>query len=98
MKQQIVKIPEHEMPVALGRSRAAFAGARLEENSTIEKEPEEFGRQRGAGPVAEVSDLLGRRECRQGGGYKGIANPEQGACARRFENEVFGAPPQIGEA
>ena len=98
VKQEIVKIPENEIVVALGRPEAAVAGVvDLEQDPAIHEQGEQ-GELRenhpavGAVLLAEVWTVgRWRRDVR-------IADPEQRAGARRFQHHLVAAPPHIGKA
>ena len=97
VEQKIVEVPEHEMLVAFGRAQGLLPGSDLEKDFAVEKQRQKLDAWEAVGP-AELFDLLRRGERGQRGCDRRIANPEQGAGARRFEDHVVGAPPQIGEA
>ena len=97
VEQKIVKVPKNEVIVALGRSEAIVAGsAGLEKDLAVDEQGEKLD-PRKTGLPAELSDLLRCRQHSQGGRDLRIANFEQRAGARRFQNHVVGAPSHVGE-
>ena len=97
VEQKIVKIPENEVVVALGRPEAFVAGGvDLEEDLAIDEQSEKLDPGKTVLP-AEPFDLLRRGQRGHGGRDLRIANPEQRAGARRFQNHLVAAPPQVCE-
>src|ERR1700686_131410 len=98
VEQQIVKIPEHEVIVALGRSQAiAFGSLDLEKNLAVDQQCEKLSSGK-AGLPPKRADFLWRGQQSEGGGDLRIAYPEQRLGARRFQHHLIAAPPQISEA
>jgi len=85
------------MLVAFGRAQGLFPGSDLEKDFAVEKQRQKLDPWEAVGPT-ELFDLLRHGECGQRCCNRRIANPEQRAGSRRFEDHVVGAPPQIGEA
>ena len=97
MEQKIVKIPENEVVVALGRPEAVVAGSvDLEQDLAIHQQGEQLDPRKAVLPP-QPADFLRRRQCGEGGRDLRIANSEQRAGARRFQDHLIAAPPQIGE-
>jgi hypothetical protein len=97
VEEEIVKVPENEVVVALGRPEATVAGGvDLEKDLAIHQQSEQLG-PRETFPAFQPFDLLGRRQYRDGGRCVRIANPEQRAGARRFEDHLVAAPSQVCE-
>ena len=98
VEQEIVKVPQHEVAVSLGRAQIArLRGIDREEDAAIGEQREQRVAQAAILP-AERLDRLRRGEPRDAGRDLRVANPKQRTGARRFEHEVVGTPPQVGEA
>ena len=97
VKQEVVKVPEHEVVVALVGPQPAVAGrVELEQNSAFDQQGEQLDPGKAVLP-AEPLERLRRRQHGEGGGNLRIADPEQRAGARRFQHHVVAAPAQIRE-
>jgi hypothetical protein len=97
VEQKIVEIPEHEAVVALGRPQAAVGGRiDVEKDLAVHQQGNKLDPEKTVLPT-ELSDLLRRRQQGDGGRNLRIADPEQGAGARRFEDHFVAASPQIRE-
>ncbi len=98
VKQQIVKIPQHEAGVAFGGPQPLVAIAvDHEQDPAIDQQAQ----QRDARKAALATQLLHRPwygQARDGRRNVGIAKPKQRTGARGFEHHVGAAPPQVGEA
>ena len=93
---KIVKVPQHEGIVALGRPQATAGSVNLEKDLAVDEECEKLKPWKTLLP-AELFDLLWRGQQGQGGRDLRIAEFEQRAGARRFQDQFVGAPPHIGE-
>ena len=97
MEQKIVEVPEHEIVVALGRPQPAVARwIDLEKDLAVDKQSEKLDPGKTVLP-AQLLDRLRRRQHGQRRGNFGIANPEQRAGSRRFQDHLVAAPAQISE-
>ena len=97
VEQKIVKVPKDEVVVALGRSKAAFAGnVDLEKDLAIHQQSEKLDPRKTLLP-AELFDLLRRGEHGEGGRNLRIANFEQRAGARQFQHHLVAAPSHVRE-
>ena len=96
VEQKIVEIPQHEGVVALGRPQAIAVGVDLEKDLAVDEEREKLEPWKTLLP-AELFDLLRRGQQGQSSRDLRIADFEQRAGARRFQNHFVGAPPHIGE-
>ena len=97
VEQKIVKVPENEVVVALGRSEAAVAGGvDLEKDLAIHQQGEKLDPGKTVLPT-EPFDLLRCRQYGDGGRNLRIANLEQRAGARRFQHHLVAAPPHVRE-
>src|SRR5689334_13701241 len=98
VEQKIVKIPKNEIVIALGRPKAAAASSvDLAKDLAIEKQGEKLDPWKILLPT-QLFDLLRRRQRRQDGGNLRVADFEQRAGARRFEDHLVTAPSHICEA
>ena len=97
VEQEIVKVPKHEVVVALGGAQAAVAGGvDLEKDLAIHQQGEKLESRKTVLP-AELFDLLRCGQHGEGGRNLRIADPEQRAGARRFQHHLVAAPPHIRE-
>ena len=97
MEQQIVKVPENEVSVALGGSQVAvFGGIDPEEDLAIRQQGEKLDPGKAVLP-AQSPDALRRGQHGERGRDLRIANPEQRSGARRFQHHRVAAPPHVGE-
>ena len=97
MEKQIVKVPDNQIVIALGRPEVFVAfGVDFERELAIDKQAEKHRSRKALFP-AQLPDSLRGRELGQKAGDTRIANPEQRGGARRFQNQVVAASPQIGE-
>ena len=91
-----MKVPKHEVMIALDGSEVAVAGGiDLEKDLAIRQQGEKLNP--GTILPAELSDFLRRGQCRQGGRNLRIANPEQRPGARRFQHHLVAAPSHVGK-
>ena len=98
VEQEIVKIPKHQIVVALGDPRAAVAsGIHLEQNLAIKQQSEELEPGKRVLP-AQLLDGLRRGERGERGCNPRIADLEQRAGARGFQHHVVAAPAHVGKA
>ena len=98
VEQKIVKIPKNEIVIALGRSKAAAASSvDLEKDLAIEEQGEKLEPRKIVLPT-QLFDVLRRRQHGQDGGNLRIADFEQRAGARGFEDHLVTAPSHICEA
>ena len=98
VEQEIVKIPKHQVLVALGKPRTAGAsGIDLEQNLAIEQQSEQLKPEKRLLP-AQLLDRLRRGERGERGCNPCIADLEQRASARGFQHHVVAAPAHIGKA
>ena len=97
VEQKIVKVPENEVVVTLGRSQPAVAGSvDLEKDLAIDQQSEKLDPRKTVLP-AQPFDLLRCRQHGQGGRNLRIANLEQRAGARRFQDHLVAAPSHVCE-
>ena len=97
MEQEIVKVPQNEAVVALARSQAAVASrVDLEHDLAIHQQGEKLESRKTVQPT-EPFDLLRCRQCGDCGRDLRIANSEQRAGARRFQDHVVAAPSHVRE-
>ena len=96
VEHKIVEVPQYEGVVALGRPQPIAVGVDLEKDLAVDEEGEKLKPRKILLP-AELFDLLRRDQQRQSSRNLRIADFEQGAGARRFQNHLVGAPPHIGE-
>src|SRR5580693_6571837 len=98
VEQKIVKIPKNKIVIALGRSKAVAAGSvDLDKNLAIEEQGEKLETRKIVLPT-QLFDVLRRRQHGQDGGNLRVADFEQRAGARRFEDHLVTAPSHICEA
>ena len=97
VKQKIMKVPEHEVVVALGRAEPMRAfHLDPEQDLAIDQQRQQLH----AGETVlapQPADFLRGRERGEGGRDAGVANPEQRTGARRFQHHLVAAPPQVGK-
>ena len=92
-----MKVPENEAVVTLGRPGARVTGSgRLEKDLAIQQERQKL-EPRKAGLPTELPDRSRRRQHGDQGRNVRIADPEQGAGARRLQDGLVAAPPQVRE-
>src|SRR3984893_10557594 len=97
VEQKIVKVPKNEVVVALGRSKASFAGnVGLENDLAIHQQSEKRDPRKTVLPT-QLFNLLRRRQHGQGGRKLRIADFEQRAGARRFQDYLVIAPSHVCE-
>jgi hypothetical protein len=97
VEQEIVEIPENEAVVALGRPQAAVGGRiDLEKDLAVHQQGNKLNPTEAVLPT-QLSDSLRRRQNGDGGRNLRIADLEQCAGARRFQDHVVAAPPHIRE-
>ena len=96
VEQEIVKVPQHKGAVAFVRPQAVV-GVGLEKDLAVDQQSEKL-EPRKTRWRTKVFDLLRRDQQSQSSRDLRIADFEQGAGARRFQNQFVGAPPQIGKA
>jgi hypothetical protein len=97
VEQEIMKIPKHEVVVALGRPEALVVrGVDPEKDLAIHQQRKETDSRKIVLPP-EPADSLRCRQGREDGRNVRIANPEQRAGARRFQHHFMAAPSQIRE-
>src|SRR5215831_4341286 len=96
-----MKIPHHEVLVALGRPEALVAGCSdLEQDLAVEQQRNQLVSKSAAEKAIlppQLADLVRRRQRGERGRYPGIGDTQQRAGARRFQHHVAAAPAQIGE-
>src|SRR5215471_13921472 len=98
VEQKIVKIPKNEIVIAFDRSKAAAAGSvDLEKDLAVEEQGEQLEPAKIVPPTQRF-DVLRRRQHGQDGGNLRIADFEQRAGARRFEDHLVTAPSRICKA
>ena len=98
VEQQIVKVPENEVGVALGGSQVAVVGGiDPEQDLAIHQQGEKLDPGKAVLP-AQSPDALRRGQHGERGRDLRIANPEQRSGARRFQHHRVAAPPHVGEA
>src|SRR5215471_7840013 len=98
VEQKIVKVPNNEVVVTLGRSEAILAGSvDLEKNLAVNEQGEKLNPWKTV-LATEPLDLLGCGQHGQGGRNLRIANFEQRAGARRFQDHLIGAPSHVRES
>ena len=98
VEQKIVKIPKDEIVITLGRSKAAAASnVDLENDLAIEEQAEKLEPRKIVLPT-QLFDLLRCRKHGQDAGNLRVADFEQCAGARRFEDHLVIAPSHICEA
>src|SRR5262249_56641190 len=86
-----------EVVVALDRSQPTVASpVDLEKDLAIHQEGDKLNPGKTVLPT-KLSDFLRRRQHGDGGCNLRIADPEQGAGARRFQDHFVAAPPHIRE-
>src|ERR1700727_1090556 len=87
-----MKVPKSEAVVTLGQSKPTFAtGADLEKDFAVQEQREKLDPRKTFLP-AQRFDLLRGREHGDGRGNLRIADFEQGASARRFDDHLSAAP------
>ncbi len=98
MEHQVVKVPHHEVVVALGRAQIGGVGC-------IDPQQHVAIQQHGEQRLAQCAlaspqrlDRSRRRQRRDRGGDLRIADPDKRRSARRFQHDVVAAPPQIGKS
>ena len=97
VEEEIVKIPENEIVVTLGRPQAAVAGGvDLEQDLAIDQHGEQLEPRKTVLPTQSF-DRLRCGQQGQGGRDLRIANPEQRAGARRLQDHLVAAPAQVRE-
>ena len=97
VKKKIVKVPKNEVVVTLGRSEATVASSLdLEKDLAINQQGEKLNPRKTVLPT-ELFDLLRCRQYGQGGRNLRIANFEQRAGARQFQNHLVAAPSHVRE-
>src|SRR3979490_904642 len=97
MEQNIVKVPENEVVVSLGRSEPIIAGSLdLEKDLAVDEQGEKRDPRKSV-LTTEPFDVLRRGQHGQGGRDLRIANLEQRAGARRFQDHLVGTPSQVRE-
>jgi hypothetical protein len=97
VEQKIVEVPENEVAVALRQPKSWTArSVDLEEDAAVHQQGEKLDA-REVVPLAELLDLLGQGERGECGHNLRVANPEQGAGARRLQHNVVAATPQVRE-
>src|SRR5580704_7917010 len=97
VEQKIVKVPKDEVMVTLGRSKATFAGnVDLENDLAIHQQCEKLDPRKTLLPT-ELVDLLRSRKYGDGGCNIRVANFEQRAGARRFQDYLVTAPSHVCE-
>ncbi len=98
VEQQIVKVPENEIVVALVRSKpGAAGGADLEEDLAIHQQSEELQ----SGKIFLPTQLLDGLRCSEEADCRRdarIANSKQCARARQFQHQLAAAPAHIGKS
>ena len=94
VEHKIVEVPQHEGVVALGRPQAIAGG--LEKDLAVDEQREKLEPRKILLP-AELFDLLRRGQQGQSNRDLRIADFEQGAGTRQFQNHSVGAPPHIGK-
>ena len=96
MEKKIVKVPKNEIVVALGRSEAyCRCGARLEKDFAINQQGKKLNPGKMVG--AQPSDLLWCRQYGQGSCNLRIADFEQRAGPRRFQDDLVATPSHVSE-
>jgi hypothetical protein len=97
VEEEVVKVPKNEAVIAFAQSKLTFAGsADLEEDLAIEEQGEKLDSWKTLLPT-QPFDLLRGREHGDGGRNLRIANSEERAGARRFQNHVCAAPSHVRE-
>src|SRR5262249_11154097 len=97
VKKQVMKVPNHEVGIAFGRTQSFTPGRHFENNVAIEQQPEQFEADKAA-PAAEVRySLWPRQACDRDHGLR-IIDPEQRWRTRRLQHQVATATPQIRKA
>ena len=97
MEQKIVKVPEYEVVVALGRPEPIAArSVDLEKDLAIHQKGEKFHAGKAVLPPQPADLLRGRERGEEAREFSG-ADPEQRAGARRFQHHLIAAPSQIRE-
>src|SRR5580704_8812713 len=97
VEEKIMKVPKSEAVVTLGQSKPTFASsADLEKDLAMEEQGEKLDPWKTL-PLAQVFDLLRGREDGDGGRDLRIANLEQRAGARRFQDHLGAAPSHVRE-
>src|SRR5580704_7005616 len=97
VEQKIVEVPKNEAVVTLGWPLATIVGSiDREKDLAIHQQGEKLDTRK-AVLSTELFNRLWCSQQSQGCGNLGIANSEQCAGARRFQNELVAAPAHIGE-
>ena len=94
MKEQIVKIPQNEIVIALGWPEATVAGAfELDKDFAINQERKKLK----SGIVAQPFDFSWCREPGQSSRNLRIADFEQRAGPGRFQDDLVATPSHVSE-
>src|ERR1700686_3138730 len=97
VEQKIVKVPKNQVVVTLGRPEVTVASdVDLEKDLAIHQQGEKLDPRKTILPT-ELFDLLGRRQYGDGARNLRIANFEQCAGARRFQDHLVAAPSHVRE-
>ena len=91
-----MKVPKNEAVVTLGHSKPTFASTDLEKDLAIEEQGEKLDPWKTL-PPTQLFDLPRGGEHGDGGRNLRIANLEQRAGARRFQDHLGAAPSHVRE-
>ncbi len=97
VEQEIVKVPKSQVVAALGRPQpVAAGGVKPEKDLAIHQQSEKLVARKAVLPP-QPADFLRLGQHGDSGRNLRIANSKQRAGARRFQNHLIAAPPQVSE-